>query len=171
MATDDIQPLNSSQGGHVRMSAFEREASATHLSGEWVDVNASGVVNALADGAAAYDGTVHYIAADDGTITIDRAGDARYVDGPNTAKLDAVYVITKDTEFRTAGLYNNSDTLVTPLVTHIGDTCGTYVTAAGVSGVDLNTGGLKIVRVLDAQNTDISLSGNAGTQVVFTLDG
>lgn len=171
MATRDVMPLTSSQGGHNRIRSFERESSATYLVGEWVDLTGSpGVINELAGSAPGFDPDTHFIAAESATVRVDRVGDDRYTDGPNVAKLDAVYVIDKDTEFVTLNAFSGSDSAVLVSTAVVGGNCGPRVTSGGVHGVDIGDAGFAIVRLLDANGKDSALSGQTATQLVFTQD-
>lgn len=181
----DIRPVLSSHGGHLQVEVFPRNASATYGYGEWVALSAAGTatLNEIAEAATSVNFTngTHFIAASPfvkviggaaGTqVRIDRVGDARYVDGPNTGVLDPVYVLDEDTEFMTRFLFNNSDTLVTPTSAHINDECGMHNATAGVAadrhGVDINGTGLRIVRVLNTQGIDITIGGGTGQWVIF----
>jgi hypothetical protein len=177
----DIRPFTAPLGGHFKTEVYQVDGTTpTYGYGEWVAIEAPGVINSI--GAAAAGETfvagTHYIAASpfvnsttDAQLRLDRVGDARYVDGPNTAVLDTVYVPDESTEFVTQYIFNGDDNLVVPTSTEIGLEVGIHNAIAGDNidrhGIDLGDTGLTITRVLDAQGVDIAVSGNAGVWAVF----
>ena len=181
----DIRPAFDPLGGYHRIEVYPRNASATYGFGEWVALSAAATatLNEIAEATTSTNFTAgtHFVSAAPmnkviggaaGTqIRMDRIGDARYVDPPNTSVLDPVYAVSADTEYMTRFLFNNSDTLVTPSSAHINDVCGMHNATAGTAadrhGVDINGTGLIIVRVLDAKGVDVVLSGATGVWVVF----
>jgi len=185
MAQQDVMPLTSSLGGHLRMEGYNRAAAPTYRIGEWtiITVAADSTVDeiAAAVGGAAYDGTLHRVAADDGAINpAVPAGSGspgtRFVSPPNTAKMDSMYVLTPDTEFVTRNAYNGNDTNIGPAGAfasaniRVGATAGVHRAATGDHGIDVAQGGLVITRLLDAQGNDSAFTGNAVDRVAFRVD-
>ena len=172
MATHDIIAFSGTiSGGHNSIQSLPRDPATTYRQGEWVTL-AAGVIDetAGAAGGFVFDPTIHYIAAEDGTQRLDRVGDTRYVNPPNTGLLAPVYAVVQGSEFITDNVYNGTDTLVAPTAADIGNDCGGHVTVAGVHGIDIGDTGLKIVRVLNADKKDITVAGGAGVYAVFTSD-
>jgi hypothetical protein len=190
----DIMPFNAPLGGHTEIRSYARIAVPTlpYGYGEWVVLDANGVLDGLAEATADIDLTAitvntHFIAATpfvklisasdvgEGQIRLDRVGDTRFVSGPNTSVLDSVYSLDWNTEFITRFLFTaDTDTLATPVATNIGDSVGPHHSTTDVAGtiedrhgVGLGGLGLVITRVLDATKTDIQLSGRTGVYTVF----
>ena len=183
MAAFDVMPVTSEHGGHSRVEAFARAATPTYRPGEWVLVSATGTIQEQAEAAAGatYNPTLNRIAADDGLISPSRIGDTRYVDPPNTAKLDSCYTLLSDVEFKTRNVFNTDNTNIGPAGTFsaalviVGDTCGMHVTTVptgvlALHGIEMSAAGLVITRLLDALGRDSALSGDAVDQVHFRVD-
>jgi hypothetical protein len=177
----DIRPFTSPLGGHHKTEVYAADGTSPDYGyGEWVAIEAPGVINGISAAAAGanFVAGTNYIAAGpfvnsttDAQLRLDRVGDARYVDGPNTSVLDTVYVVDEDTEFATRFIFNGDDNLVVPTTTEIGLEVGMHNAIAGDNidrhGIDLGDTGLVVTRVLDADGTDIALSGNAGVWAIF----
>ena len=183
MAAFDVMPVTSEHGGHSRVEAFARAATPTYRPGEWVLVSATGTIQEQGQdlNGATYNPQLNRIAADDGLINPARIGDTRYVDPPNTAKLDSCYALLSDVEFKTRNVFDGDDTNIGPAGTFsaalviVGSTCGMHVTAAptgvlALHGIDVGAAGLVITRLLDALGRDSALTGDAVDQVHFRVD-
>ena len=184
MASRDIMPFISPTDG-PRVISYRIGASTTTATGgtswregEVVVVDAAGDIDAKADGATATtDAQLVSTAHTDGLIRNDGATSGSAT--PTT--MCPCWVVDERTEFITKNLFNNSDVLVTPLLAHIGDAAGwwrdnTAITtlpnspadgANGKFGIDLNTTGLIITRVLDSNFVDVGKSAGTGVYVCF----
>ena len=174
MTIRDVMPVVAEHGGHDRAMAFEPVAAPTYRLGEWVTLAVgTGLIDESAAGTAVVNPGIHFVAANDSTANIARIGDPRYVNPPNTARLDSVYHLSPETEFATGNVYNNNDTNIGPagdgtMVGVLpGVAAGLRVTVAGVHGIDINSTGLNITRTVDAFGVDVGLSGAAAARVYF----
>jgi hypothetical protein len=126
------------------------------------------MIQEVAAGTENINPILHYIAATDSQADLQRITDPRYVDPPNSSRLDTFYTLSdRDDEFITKNVYTSSDTLIDLGTVTIGDTVGGWITAAGVHGLDTAATGLRITRVLNAQKNDIAIFGGTATWVTF----
>lgn len=169
MARHDIMPYTSTMGGHNKIEQFPMETAAapTYVVGEWVNLTGN-EIDELAASNPPFDANQHFVAASDGTQRLDRVGDSRYVDPPQTGQLGPVYVLDQDTEFVTDNYYE-ATVLTTPTAAIIGGQASPYVVGT-VHGIDNAQAGLTITRVLDALGRDVTVSGGTGVSVVFKAD-
>lgn len=183
MAVMDVMPVASEHGGHSRVEAFPPAVTPTYRPGEWVQIQAAGTIQEQAENLAGdvYDPTLNRIAAHDGLSDIARLNDARFVDPPNTGRLDSCYVLVSDAEFKTRNVFDGNNTNIGPAGTFsaalviVGNSCGMHVTTVptgvlALHGIDVSAAGLVITRLIDAQGRDTSLSGAAVDEVYFRVD-
>lgn len=184
MASRDIMPFSSPHGGGLeRNVAYQIEnngtaVTATFRVGEVVlmDVTDGDVDEIPAGATVALDKDIHFLALEDSQANIRRIGDARYGNTPSPAYPAVVAVFTPECEYVTRNVYNNSDTNIGPAGTgamtgvNVGDACGLRNTAAGVHGIDINSTGARITRILDSLGRDTYISGASAAVVVFRPD-
>lgn len=183
MAAFDVMPVTSEHGGHSRVETFSSAATPTYRPGEWVLISATGTIQEQGEvlGGSTYNPQLNRIAADDGLNDIARLNDPRFVDPPNTGRMDSCYVLLADTEFKTRNVFDGDNTNVGPAgafdatLVIVGDTCGMHVTTvptgtAAIHGIDVSAAGLVITRLLDAQGRDSALTGAAVDEVHFRVD-
>ena len=192
MGARDIMPYISSLGGHHRVISLpvgddtsvntadtswrEGELVVLATGSDGIDVEGDGATTPDADGLS-------YIAA------ASSEGLFRTLVGDNTTtgaidqRMCPCYQVDLDTEFVTRNVFNNSDTNIGPNGTNtgyeVGTSCGFWRDNTnpgtvsgdvnGDFGIDINTNGLVITRILDAQGDDIGVSGGTADKVVFKM--
>jgi hypothetical protein len=189
MANQDIIPFASPHGGHSSIRPIKIAGSTSYVTAEtsWqkgeVGILTSGAIGAanavIANGATNHNPAIHLVSvsSSQGELTIPNVASAT----ATIAVLSPWIPVLGEQEFLTRNLFNNSNTAVVPLITHVGDICGWWrdnsITTGGGSGpngrfgLDTNGTGLIITRVLNANYEDIGDHGGTGTYVVFKANG
>jgi hypothetical protein len=188
MANLDIIPFASPHGGHSVIRAIAIANSTTYATADtsWQKGEvcqlvsgkigaANAVFPATVTTAGVHNPAAHFVSvsSSQGELTIPNVASG----AASISVLALFHPVLGEQEFLTRNLFNNSDTRVVPLITHVGDICGWWrmsnATAGvnGTFGLDTNGTGLIITRVLDANMTDITISGAAGVFVVFKCNG
>jgi hypothetical protein len=193
MGARDIMPFVSHAGAHHRIVSLPvgDDTSANTADTSWregelvVLLTASNGIDVEGDGSTTPDADgLTYVAAGSSE------GILRTVTGGTTTgdadqRMCPCYQIDLDTEFVTRNAFNNSDTNIGPAgsgaMTNVvvGASCGFWRDNTnpgpvsgdvnGDFGIDINTNGLVITRILDDQGDDIGVSGRTADKIVFKM--